>query len=521
MRRSLVSTLLLLAPCAVHAAGWPTAGHDARRTGQSDVAGPRSPTAVETFVATGEQSINVPATIAADGRLFFGTWGVVRSFGSDDRTRWAKYDGKVFALDPSLASAWISGGHRVPYCYSYPGRAATPGFCPEGGTLHGYNGTFEGTGALSADGGVLYFGRGDGKLYAFDVATGEELWAFSTFNPRDRADPDGGGEVVAGPLVAPDGTIYFASVAAGPYESNAVYAVTPDGHLRWRYPALQKSRRNTFWAAPALSPDGKTLYVAAAWGPHAAQWDIRIPGAVLAFDLAKRSGTGDQRLKWEYRPVNAGEWWKPAVWPTRLAVGSDGTIYAAGPEFTLGGGTAVVFALRDRGQRAELAWPRMVAVDRGRAALSLGLALREAGGVTRRVYVTSGNVYTPGGYKAGGKLVALHPKTGAALWAKPFDPEEHGGTGSMTGIALDKSGVIYTGVSGRNDGGRVFAIGEDGRLLWQRTVGGLLEWAQPVLGPDGALYVADTRRCALAFLPLESGACAGVSLDPTLYRFSP
>jgi outer membrane protein assembly factor BamB len=466
-----------------------------------------------------EQAINVAPTVSPEGRIFAGTWGMVRSGGSSDRAAWNKYDGKVFAFQPDLSPAWPSPypGRHLPYCYTYPGRPATPGLCPGGGTVSGYNGTVEGTAALNADGSVLYVGRGDGKLYALDADDGSERWVFTTFNPQARNDPDGGGEVVAGPLVGPDGTVYFATVAVGVHESNALYAVRPDGTLKWRYPHAKKSRDSTFWTAPALSPDGKRLYLGGGWGPTADRWDVRVPGAILAFDIAAQSGTGDQRLRWDYRPINQGEWWKPTVWTTSLAVGSDGTIYASGPEYTLSGGTAVAFAIKDRGSRAEPAWAKMVALDRGRAALSFGLALREVKGTTTRVYATSGNVYSQlrQGYARGGKLYALDARTGKQLWV--FDPEKHGGAGSMTGIAVDAAGVVYTGVSGEKDKGRVFAIDAKGKLLWSFQAGGLLEWAHPVLGPEGNLYFADTRRCPFAWQPLESNACAAYDIDPAMY----
>lgn len=42
------------------ASGWPTQSHDTRRMGQSDVLGPRAPERVDSFLLTGEQSVNMP-----------------------------------------------------------------------------------------------------------------------------------------------------------------------------------------------------------------------------------------------------------------------------------------------------------------------------------------------------------------------------------------------------------------------------------------------------------------------------
>jgi outer membrane protein assembly factor BamB len=506
-------SLIVIVAALSLGAGWPTASHDVRRTGQSDVQGPHAANNVVSIVLANEQSVNMPVTIADDGTLFAGTWGMVRSGGAAAGTDWNKFDGKLFAFDRTLASRWTAPLDRTPYCYLFGGRAPTATWCSNAamGTINGYAGTVEGVAALDASRGRLYAGRGDGKLYATDAATGAVVWRFATFNPVARSDPEGGGEVIAGPLVGANGTIYFGTVAVGSYETNAVYAVAPDGTMLWRYPAATATMAHVVWAPPALSPDGKTLYVGGGWGPTADHWDTTLPGLVYALNAA------DGKVKWTFSPINEAEWWRPTVWTNRIAVGTDGTIYAAGTEFTLGGGSSVLFALRDEGTRASYAWPHMVDLDLDRAAVPYGLGLREVAGRTTRVYATSGNPFNElqQGYKAGGKLVATDAATGSVLWT--FDPEKNGGTGSMTGIAIDAAGVVYTGVSGAKDSGRVYAVREDGTLLWQITLGGLLEWAHPVLGPRGDLYVAETRRCVLNALPVESGVCNAVNTSPRIY----
>jgi len=506
MRVAVLAGALLLI-----AAGWPTESHDARRTSQSDVRGPASAKNVRTLVLTGEQAVNMPVTVDEDGTLFAGTWGMVRSKGSTVRSEWDKFDGKLFAFSRGLAPRWTSILDLTPYCYQYGNREPTPSFCPAGGTVNGYNGTVEGVVTIDTARSRLYVGRGDGKLYAIDRATGAVIWRFLSFNAADPADPEGGGEVVAGPLVGPDGTIFFATVGVGDYETSAVYAVSPAGVLLWRYPD-NSSLTNLVWAAPVLSRDGSTLYVAGGWGPKADSWNVTIPGAVFALNAA----TG--AVKWVFNPRNLGEWWQPTIWTTHLAVGTDGMIYGAGTEYTFSGGTAVLYALRDTGATATYAWPRMIDLDRDRAAFAAGLALREVDGRTARVYATSGDPFSvlAQGHPPGGKLAAADAATGTVLWR--FDPETHGGTGSMTGVALDVEGVVYTGVSGATSGGRVYAIREDGSLLWQYSLGGLLEWAHPVLGPFGDLYVADTRRCLWMAFPIESGLCDAFDVNPRVYE---
>ncbi len=512
--------ITLVVASGAHAAGWGSEGHDARHTGQSDVTGPRDADDVDSAVIPEGLSINIPATVSDAGTVYFGTWGVLRSYDDEDRSAWHKYDGKVYALDSELAPAWDEPYpcHLVPFCYEYGGRS-DPKLCPDGGAANTYNGTVEGTAALSPDQSVLYVGRGDGKLYALDASDGAELWVFTTYNPLAPADPTGGGQVMQGPTVAADGTVYIITVGTGDHETNALYALSPTGEELWRWPSQAASADNVFLAPPALSPDGATLYLAGAWGPKMNQWDIDVPGAIHAFDTAAGAGPGDARLRWSYEPYNLDEWWDPTVWTTALAVGSDGTLYCAGAEYTAGDHSAVAFALRDLGDHAELAWPAMVDLDRDRGSVSYGIALREVNGATTRVYATSGNIFNTlaDAYSEGGKLYALDPATGASLWADPFDPEQHGSGGSFMGIAIDADGVIYTSVSGLQDSGHVFALDPDGQILWTYVTDDLLEWSHPVLGPQGHLYVAESSRNLCMVHPIETGACDGEDIDPVIH----
>ena len=60
-------------------------------------------------------------------------------------------------------------------------------------------------------------------------------------------------------------------------------------------------------------------------------------------------------------------------------------------------------------------------------------------------------------------------------------------------------------------------------ILRQLELEGLLEYAHPVLGPGGDLYVGDAgeiRRCYWDFLPVEQGLCPQAD-DPRVYRIPP
>lgn len=511
--------LSLALPHAAPAGDWPTAGHDTRRTGQSEARGPATAVAPDELVI-GESNVNMPATIDEDGTLFTGTWGLAHDHGAPmDPLQWTRHDGRMYAFAADLTPAWADpfAGDPVPYCYVEAGR---PDDCPHlVATRAAYAGTFEGTSTLSADRTTLYVGRGDGKLYALDAATGQLRWKFPTYDPTDRDGPDGGGEIIAGPLVGPDGTIYAVTAGLGAYETNAVYAIDADGHEEWRFPSSDRTWQGAFQAAPALSPDGSRLYVASAWGPTYNEPDPAVPGTLLAFDLGVSPGSGEDHLLWSL-PLTLGV---SSYWPTHLAVGTDGTIFTVGgvPVPLLLTSYAIAVAYRDLGTSAQMLWQSLPLEGQ----LGKGIALREVAGVTTRVYVTTGSVYynLSESYAPAGVLVAFDPANGTKQWPTDFRPQDYGADGAMTGIALGSDGTVYTGVSGITEQGRVFAVRKDGTLAWEWTLHHLLEWGHPVLGPHGDLYVSDSgeiRRCVNDDDPVELGLCPQAD-DPRLYHFRP
>ena len=482
--------------------------------------------------------INLQA-VADDRGVYFGTWGVLRRDPTQTCDAWKKSDGRYYglALEKQASSAaqelWapLEPSH-TPTGYLWPGRPKLGRdifWCGLGNEflVSFYNGTVEGTPVIDPIDRTHYVGRGDGSLYAIDAVRGTVVWRFETFNPEHPGDPDGGGEVIGGPVMDPGGSLYIATVAAPwpgtpddpAYETNAVYAVDRDGQLQWRYPSTDASLENWLLAAPALSPDATTLYVGT-WAGDATR-----PGRLLALDLtAPPSASDAERLRWDLELVNAARAATPSVWVRSLSVGPEGRIWLAGAEAQFLGSAPVVASVTEAGR---FAWdPAFVELDgfpSTDAQFTAGLALWEAGGVCERVWASTSLLRGVFGTQEGGTLSVLDAVTGEIL--ERFDPRDLPlpGTGGMTAPTLDNEEVCYVGVRGQHHpgdpeqfvDGKMYALQFDANtgsieVLWQRPVDGNLDWVPPVIGANGGLYFGSSDRAPI----LEDATWYGLSEQP-------
>lgn len=483
---------------------WLTKAHDVHRTGRSDNLGPVSidESISWTAPAPAGMVINVGASVDASG-VFVGTWGLLRQAGGGlDHRFWDKSDGRVFAFDTNTgdplwpgASAFEGGADLdlVPRCYDFMGRGPNPLWCgAHPFEVSFYNGTVEGQAAIDTSRGVVYVGRGDGRLYALDRATGAVRWRYVTFNPELPDDPDGGGEIVSSPLIGPDGTVYFGTWGEGDYETHAFYAVSPDSTLLWRFPSAGASLPQRIFASSALSPDGSTIYVSSFSGD-----ETGIPATLYAFNRLPATGLTDgQRLKWSMQLTTGG---RPLQTMT-LATGADGTIYVGGMDAQRI--SPVVTAVRDTGSEGVSLWSPAVTElrsDSERAQFVLGLGLDERSDATGRLYATTANL---GGVffvnRPQGALYAVDPASGVALARYDPSDDEPTAIGSINSPAIDAAGRIYFGVHGRFGGdpvdGHLFGvtyIADEQRfdLLFSHRVDGYVEWSHPAIGPSGTIYM--------------------------------
>jgi outer membrane protein assembly factor BamB len=211
--------------------------------------------------------------------------------------------------------------------------------------------------ALGPDG-VVYVGSDDDKLYAFDLKDGSTRWSFQAGPCRVAvgSGPEAARCDVDGVTVAPDGAI-FAS-------ADGLYALRPDGTLRWKF---QPGPRVHCAAPPAVSLDGTTVYVGcqddglyaidAATGTK--RWEIRAGGDVDSAPAVGADGTiyvgSDDKKLYAIAPGGGLRWAVITGGAIRSspAIGGDGTVYVGSGDGNLyavrpGGVVAWTFRAADR-----------------------------------------------------------------------------------------------------------------------------------------------------------------------------
>jgi outer membrane protein assembly factor BamB len=205
----------------------------------------------------GATRVMASPTVGPDGTVYVGTAaGQLFAVGSDGKVKWTAQTG------PTIKS----------------------------GPAHGSDGT-------------LYMPTSDGKMYAV-TPQGQVKWSFdfgehlgpTPLVTSAQQGPGGGGGGASGigsgasPTIGPDGTVYV-----GANNSN-MYAVKPDGSLKWLYEADRELAG--IWTTPALSADGSVLYFGANKGGVYAvntadgtkKWQFQVYGSIYASSILDNSG---------------------------------------------------------------------------------------------------------------------------------------------------------------------------------------------------------------------------------------
>lgn len=216
-------------------------------------------------------------------------------------------------------------------------------------------------------------------------AVGDDIWDFQTL-----------GEIFASPAIGDDGAVYFGS------RDNTVYALNPDGSLKWKFVTGD-------WvdSAPTISADGDALYVGS--------WDNRL------YALATDTGS----KLWEFETGN--------LIVASVALDEAGNLF-------FGSSDGFFYSLTSEGQ---LRW-----------AYYIGAELDSSPAVDG-----SGNVYV-GGYD--GVLYAFSGD-GEPLWSYETRSTENPIDQRIAGpVSIGDEGEIFFG----GGDGYVYALDVDGSLLW-------------------------------------------------------
>jgi outer membrane protein assembly factor BamB len=186
------------------------------------------------------------------------------------------------------------------------------------------------------NGDTVYFGSADGVLYARDRESGAPRWSYNT--RRSSSDRS---SIYASPAVGADGTVYVGTVILDSASGGKLYAIAPDGTLRWELGA-----GNSIWSSPAIGTDG-TIYVGsndqrvyAVNADGTKRWEFVTNGVVDASPVLGADGTiyvasGDTNLYAldPRAPEGQREKWRVNLGITRAktaTVRSDGVILIGG-----------------------------------------------------------------------------------------------------------------------------------------------------------------------------------------------
>jgi len=300
--------------------------------------------------------------------------------------------------------------------------------------------------STSDNNGVVYFGDFWGYLYAV-YPDGTLKWRYKT-----------GDTIWSSPAIGSDGTVYV-----GSYDGY-LYAVNSDGHLKW------KTKIGTTSSSPVIGDDG-TIYTGT------------MGNKVYAINP-------DGAIKWCYQTG-----YKITSDP---ALGEDGTIY-------IGSGDTYFYAINPNGT---LKWRYKTghyvkgppSIDKD-GTIYIGswddylYALYPNGSLKWKCKVGSGTETNPSIgpdgiiYVGGDKLYAVNPD-GTIKWSFNLGKNQHIHQSSP---AISSDGIIYVGTNiGETSGGDIIAINPDGTERWRQRIANDWVDSSPCIGKNGVIYIGSS-----------------------------
>ncbi len=294
--------------------------------------------------------------------------------------------------------------------------------------------------------GVIYVGSNDGYLYAM-YPDGTLKWRYMA------------GSEVYSPVIGADGTIYVGTI------NQLIYAVNPDGTLKWKYETGDQTESSPHIGNPAIRADG-VIYIGGgddhlyAINPDGTlKWRYKteygVSGPVIGSDGTIYTGSSskhengslyainpDGTLKWQYEM--AGQVRRPVIGP-------DGIIYA------------FCYNYGDYAKYLNLINPDG----------TLKSQLQFGSDVVSCAVDIDGTIYMG---REDQYFYALNPD-GSEKWK--FKTNYYVYTSPII-----SSGVIYFG----SIGGYMYAVFPDSVLYWESPVGSI--WiSSPAMGSDGTIYI--------------------------------
>jgi outer membrane protein assembly factor BamB len=268
----------------------------------------------------------------------------------------------------------------------------------------------------------------------------------------------------ASPVIGIDGTIY---VPTGMHNIDTIgflYAINPDGSLKWRYQFAGIPSSTT----PAIASDG-TIYV---------HMDGNNGNLVATEKLYAINSDGS--LKWIF-VFNDGAGCFCSDTKSSPAIGNDGTIYAGSEDTRL-------YAINPNGT---LKWRK--------SCESCGISSSPAIANDGTIYISS----------ACFEVYAFNPN-GTQQWITDFFS---GGGGGENSPSIGSDGTIYLGDYWGNE---LYAINTSGQMKWKYVINGYPQ-STPAIALDSTIYIGAKGLYAIN----PSGIFKWKFRDPLFSFFSP